>query len=59
MSGHVEFVSTEFDIFAQKPLQTAILETHVVHYKPFAMVDQKDLEFLITGDTETYIDQDI
>jgi len=31
----------------------------VVHYKPIATVDQNDLEFLIPGDTETYIDLDI
>jgi len=59
MSGDVEFVTSELDIFAHKPIQTAILETHVVHYKPIATVDKNDLEFLIPGDTETYIDQDI
>jgi len=31
----------------------------VVHYRPFAAVDQNDHEFLIPGDSETYIDQDI
>jgi hypothetical protein len=56
MSGDVEFVTTEFDIFAHKPLQTAILETNVVHYKPIATVDQTDLEFSIPADSETYID---
>jgi len=45
MSGEVEFVSSEFDIFAPKPVQSAILETDVVHYKPIATVDQNDLEF--------------
>jgi hypothetical protein len=59
MSGEVEFVSSEFDIFARKPIQSAILGTDVVHFKPFATVDQNDLEFLIPGDNETYIDQDI
>ena len=59
MSGDVEFVTSEFDIFAQKPIQTAILETHVVHHKPIATVDQNDLQFLIAGDTEIYIDPDI
>jgi len=58
MSGDVVFVTSEFDIFEQKPIQTAILETHVVHHKPFATVDQNDLDFLIPGDTETYIDPD-
>jgi hypothetical protein len=28
----------------------------MVHYKPIATVGQNDLEFLIPGDTETYID---
>ena len=59
MSGDVEFVTTEFDIFAHKPVQTAILETNVVHYKPIETVDQNDLEFLILADNETYIDLDI
>jgi len=59
MPGDIEFVSTEFDIFAHKPVQTAILETHVVHYKPIAKVDQNDLEFLLPGDTETNIDQNV
>jgi len=59
MSGEVEFVSSEFDIFAPKPVQLAILGTDVVHYKPIATVDENDLEFLIPGDSETYITQDI
>ena len=59
MSEDVEFISSEFDIFAPKPVQTAILETNVVHYKPIATVDQNDLEFLVPGDNETYIDLDI
>jgi len=59
MSGEVEFVSSEFDIFAPKPVQSAILGTDVVHYKPITTVDQNDLECLIPGDSETYIDQDI
>ena len=49
----------EFDIFALKPVQSAILGTDVVHSKPIATVDQNDLEFFIPGDSETYIDQDI
>lgn len=59
MSGDVEFVTTEFDIFAHKPVQAAVLGTNVVHYKPIATVDQSDLEFSITADSETYIDLDI
>ena len=53
------FVSSEFDIFARKPVQESILETLDVVYKPIASVDQSDLEFLIPADSETYIDPDI
>jgi len=59
MSGYVEFVTTVFNIFAHKTVQTAILETNAVHYKPIATVDQNDLEFFIPADNETYIDLDI
>jgi len=59
ISEEVEFVSSEFDIFVKKPVQSAILGTAVVHYKPIVTVDQNDLEFLVPGDNETYMDQDI
>jgi hypothetical protein len=59
MSGDVEFVTTDFDIFVHKPVQTPILETNVVHYKPIATVDQTDFEFSIPAYSETYIDLDI
>ena len=59
ISGEVEFVSSEFDIFVPKSVKSAILGTDVVHYKPIAKVDQNDFEFFIPGDSETYIDQDI
>jgi len=52
-------VSSEFDIFARKPVQESILETLYVVYKPIASVDQSDLEFLIPANNETYIDPDI
>ena len=53
------FVSSEFDIFDPKPVQLAIQDTEVVHYKPIASIDQSDLEFLIPADYDTYIDPDI
>jgi len=40
-------VSSEFDIFAHKTIQTSILETVETVYKPIAPVEQSDLEFLI------------
>jgi len=53
------FVSSEFDIFARKPVQESIIETLDVVYKPIASVDQSHLEFLIPADSETYIDPHI
>jgi hypothetical protein len=53
------FVSSEFDIFARKPVQHAIQETNVVVYKPVASIDQSDLEFLIPSDYDTYVDPNI
>ena len=47
-------VSSEFDIFA-----SSVLETTEIKYKPIASVDQSDLEFLIPGGNDTYIDLDI
>jgi hypothetical protein len=43
MATETTFVSTEFDIFASKPVQTAVQETIEVAYKPIASVDQSDL----------------
>jgi hypothetical protein len=37
-------VSTEFDNFAHKPIQTSILETVESVYKPVAQSEQSDLE---------------
>ena len=50
---------SEFDIFAQKPLQTAILETRETLFKPVATVDQSGLQFVVPGDNETFIDLNI
>jgi hypothetical protein len=55
----IAFVSSEFDIFARKPVQNAIQDTNVVVYKPVAPIDQSDLEFLIPADLSTYVDPDI
>jgi hypothetical protein len=40
----------EFDIFAKRPVQTAVQSAQVTHYKPIAPVDLSDLEFVIPGD---------
>ena len=59
MAAVASFVGTEFDIFAPKPIQAAVLETTDTIYKPLAALNQDDLEFLIPADPETYIDLDI
>jgi len=54
----LDFASSEFDVFARKPVQNAILETKEVVYNPIVSVDQTDLEFLIPED-DTFVDPDI
>jgi len=39
-------VSSEFDIFEHRSLQTSVLGTIETVYKPIAPVDQNDMEFL-------------
>jgi hypothetical protein len=51
----VFFISSEFDVFAKKPVQRSVLETTEVVYKPLAPVEQNDLEFVIPADPDTYI----
>jgi len=53
------FLCTEFDIFTRKAKQESTLETNETIYKPIASVDQLDIEFLIPGDFDTYIDLDL
>jgi hypothetical protein len=52
-------VSTEFDIFAPRPVQSSIVETRDTDCKPIASVNQSDLEFFIPADHDTYIDPNI
>jgi len=53
------FSSTEYDIFERKARQDGCLETTETIYMPIASVDQTDTEFLISGDSDTYIDPNI
>ena len=59
MAADVVSASTEFDIFATRPVQNSTLETIETAYKPIASLDQSDLEFLIPADHDTYIDLNI
>jgi hypothetical protein len=43
----------EFDVFARKPIQSAILSNFTTLYKPIAPVEQSVLEFAIPGDNNT------
>jgi len=52
-------VSSEFDIFARKPIQMSILENVETVYKHIAPVCQSDLEFLTLADNDNYIKLDI
>ena len=57
--SEVTSLSSEFDICIHLPIQTAVLGTVETVYKPVAPVEQNDLEFLIPGESDTYIDLDI
>jgi hypothetical protein len=59
MAAEVLSVSSEFDIFAQKPVQTSVQETIETIFRPIALVDQSDLAFLIPAEHDTYIDLNI
>jgi len=52
-------LSSEFDIFTPRPIQTSVVETTEVTYKPIASVEQSDLELLIPADNDTYVDLNI
>jgi hypothetical protein len=49
------FASSEFDVFARKPVQNAIVEAKEVVYNPIASVDQTDLKFLIPENNNTML----
>jgi hypothetical protein len=59
MSGITEFISSECDILTPKSVQTSIVDTVETTYKPIASIDQSDLEFLIHGESDTYVDLEI
>ena len=52
-------LSSEFDLFAPRPIQTSVVETTEVRYKPIPSVEQSDLEFLIPADIDTYVNLNI
>ena len=52
-------LSSEFDLFAPRPIQKSVVETTEVTYKPIASVEQSNIEFLIFADNDTYVDLNI
>ena len=52
----VASVSSEFDIFVHRAIQAAVLGSVEPMYETLALVEQTDLEFVIPGDSDTYID---
>jgi len=52
-------LSSEVDIFAPRPIQTSVVDTTEVTYKPIASAEESDLEFLIPADNDTYVDLNI
>jgi len=52
-------VGTEFDIFVRKPKQSSTVETNDSIYRPRASVVQTDIEFVIPGDSDRYVDLDL
>jgi len=58
-AADIAFVSSEFGIFAHRPIQKSVLGTTEFAYKTIAPVETNDLEFLIPADNDTYIDLDI
>ena len=52
-------MGTEFDIFVRKPKQSSTVQTNETIYRPIASVDQTGIEFVIPGDSDTYVDLDL
>jgi hypothetical protein len=49
----------EFDILAKRFVHSAVLLSRVTYYSPITALDQSDVEFVISCDTEMYVDLDI
>ena len=59
MAAEALSFSSEFDTFAQNPVQTSVQETVEFIFTPIASVEQSDLEFLFPAEHDTYIDFNI
>jgi len=52
-------LSSEWDIFAPKPIQAFVVEATEVTFEPIASAEQSDVEFLIPSDSDTYVDLNV
>jgi len=59
MAEEPSYVGTALDIFVRKPKDSSTVETNETIYRPIASVDQTDIEFVIPGDSDTYVDLDL
>jgi hypothetical protein len=57
--ANVVCASSEFDVFAERSVQTSIVRTVEIGHKPTTAIDQRDIEFTIPGNEERYIDPDM
>jgi hypothetical protein len=57
--ANVVCASSEFDVFADRPVHTSTVQTVKIGHKPTKGIDQRDIEFTIAGDQENYIDPDM
>ena len=59
MAEEPSFVGTGFEMFGRKPKQSSTVETNETIYRRMASVDQTDIEFVIPGDSDTYVDLEL
>jgi hypothetical protein len=57
--ANVVCVSSKFDIFAKRLVQTSTLNKTKIGHKPTTAIDQSDLEFTVHKDDEHYLDRDL
>jgi hypothetical protein len=50
--ANVVLASSEFDMFADRPVQTSPVPTTEIAHKPTTAIDQRDMEFTIPQDEE-------
>jgi intein-encoded DNA endonuclease-like protein len=57
--ANVVCASSEFDVFADRPVQTSTVRTVEIVHNPNTGVDQRDIEFTLPGDEELCMDRDM